>query len=140
MVVANSWDQLTTQSPMEHWDSDCAEIPQAVAKTNTESRVSLCGPCDLQCDFPFFPLRPFLCNALLGPKIPLGLTDRTAFTKLEGRSLATSAFAIRRENWGYDLFTRFDNRIGLYSAPVQQKQQIGFVFLVAKRFLQRIQR
>jgi hypothetical protein len=64
----------------------------------------------------------------------------TAVTKSEGRSFATSAFATRRENWGYDLFTRFNNRIGLYSAPVQQKQQIGFIFLVAKRLLQHIQR
>jgi hypothetical protein len=64
----------------------------------------------------------------------------TAVTKSEGRSFSTSAFATRRENWGYDLFTRFNYRIGLYSAPVQQKQQIGFIFLVAQRLLQHIQR
>jgi hypothetical protein len=60
--------------------------------------------------------------------------------KLEGRSFPTSAFATRRENWGYDLFARFNDRIGLYSAPVQQKQQIGFVFLISQRLLEHVQR
>jgi hypothetical protein len=115
MVEADSRGQLTTQSPFERWGGDCAlDLDRAVLR-----------------------------GAFLDAKEPLSLMDPAAagplpkivVAKSEGRSFATSAFATRRENWGYDLFTRFDNRVGLYSSAVQQKQQIGFVFLIAKRLL-----